>query len=112
MGHTYLRGCTIYSPLVDMDFDLARGVLDEHLLESLRTAKECATRVRPGGSLTYITGSAADELERRREELRATLPIRPVVGPSDVAVLALRLMANAALTGATYDIDGGRQLIP
>ena len=156
-------GGPIYSPLVDMDFDLARGVLDEHLLGSLRIAKECATRVRAGGSLTYITGTHArrpgvglsiaavaaaalpaiaanaaveiapvrvnaiaagfvdtplsarllgGELERRREELRATLPIRRVVGPSDVAALALHLMTNTALTGATYDIDGGQQLIP
>ncbi|MFI6407576.1 hypothetical protein [Streptomyces sp. NPDC050548] len=52
------------------------------------------------------------ELELRHEELRATLPIRRVVGPSDVAAPALRLMTNTALTGATYGIDGGRQLIP
>ncbi|WP_262060209.1 SDR family oxidoreductase [Streptomyces sp. STR69] len=53
-----------------------------------------------------------DELEHRRAELRATLPIRRVVGPSDVAALARHLMTNTALTGATYDIDGGQQLIP
>ena len=52
-----------------------------------------------------------DELENRRNELRATLPIRRVVGPADVAALAVHLMTNTALTGATYDIDGGQQLI-
>src|SRR5499433_1408283 len=52
-----------------------------------------------------------DELENRRNELRATLPIRRVVGPADVAALAVHLMANTALTGATYDIDGGQQLV-
>lgn len=52
-----------------------------------------------------------DQLEARREELRATLPIRRVVGPGDVAALALHLMCNDALTGATYDIDGGQQLV-
>ncbi len=51
-----------------------------------------------------------DQLEERREELRATLPIARVVGPDDVAALAVHLMANTALTGATYDIDGGQQL--
>ena len=50
-----------------------------------------------------------DGLEARREELRATLPIGRVVGPADVAALAVHLMANTALTGATYDIDGGQQ---
>jgi NAD(P)-dependent dehydrogenase (short-subunit alcohol dehydrogenase family) len=52
-----------------------------------------------------------DQLEARREELRATLPIGRVVGPDDVAALAVHLMANTALTGATYDIDGGQQLL-
>jgi len=47
-----------------------------------------------------------DQIEARREELRRTLPIRRVVGPEDVAALAVHLMANTALTGATYDVDG------
>jgi NAD(P)-dependent dehydrogenase (short-subunit alcohol dehydrogenase family) len=49
------------------------------------------------------------ELENRRNQLRATLPIRRVVGPADVAALAVHIMSNTALTGATYDVDGGQQ---
>ena len=52
-----------------------------------------------------------DDLEARREELRRTLPIGRVVGPEDVAALAVHLMTNTALTGATYDIDGGQQIV-
>jgi NAD(P)-dependent dehydrogenase (short-subunit alcohol dehydrogenase family) len=52
-----------------------------------------------------------DQLDARREELRTTLPIRRVVGPADVAALAVHLMANSAVTGASYDIDGGQQLL-
>jgi NAD(P)-dependent dehydrogenase (short-subunit alcohol dehydrogenase family) len=52
-----------------------------------------------------------DELENRRNQLRATLPIRRVVGPADVAALAVHIMINTALTGATYDIDGGQQFV-
>ncbi len=52
-----------------------------------------------------------DQLENRRNQLRATLPIRRVVGPEDVAALAIHIMTNTALTGATYDIDGGQQLV-
>jgi len=52
-----------------------------------------------------------DELENRRNQLRATLPIRRVVVPADVAALAVHIMTNTALTGATYDIDGGEQLV-
>jgi NAD(P)-dependent dehydrogenase (short-subunit alcohol dehydrogenase family) len=55
----------------------------------------------------------ADEtaVEARRDELRATLPIRRVVSPVDIAALAVHLMSNTAITGATYDIDGGQRLI-
>ena len=52
-----------------------------------------------------------DHLEERRNELRATLPIGRVVGPADVAALAVHIMTNTALTGATYDIDGGEQFV-
>jgi NAD(P)-dependent dehydrogenase (short-subunit alcohol dehydrogenase family) len=156
-------GGPFYAPIAELDFDRARNVLDEHLLGSLRVARECATRVRPGGSLVFITGTHArrpgrglvlaaiaaaavpaitanaalelapvrvnaiaagfvdtplsarllgDELEQRREQLRATLPIGRVVEAADVAALAVHLMTNTALTGATYDVDGGQQLIP
>jgi len=50
-------------------------------------------------------------LEDRRDELRATLPIGRVVSPADVAALAVHVMINTALTGATYDIDGGQQFV-
>jgi NAD(P)-dependent dehydrogenase (short-subunit alcohol dehydrogenase family) len=52
-----------------------------------------------------------DQLENRRKQLRSTLPIRRVVEPADVAALAVHIMTNTALTGATYDIDGGQQLV-
>jgi NAD(P)-dependent dehydrogenase (short-subunit alcohol dehydrogenase family) len=52
-----------------------------------------------------------DQLDSRRNQLRATLPIRRVVEPTDVAALAVHIMVNTALTGATYDVDGGQQFI-
>jgi NAD(P)-dependent dehydrogenase (short-subunit alcohol dehydrogenase family) len=52
-----------------------------------------------------------DRLEERRNELRTKLPIGRVVGPVDVAALAVHIMVNTALTGATYDIDGGQQFV-
>lgn len=62
---------------------------------------------------TPLSASLLGEgLEARREELRASLPIERVVGPQDVAALAVHLMTNTALTGATFDIDGGQQLLP
>jgi NAD(P)-dependent dehydrogenase (short-subunit alcohol dehydrogenase family) len=52
-----------------------------------------------------------DDLENRRKQLRETNLIRRVVESSDVAALAVHLMTNTALTGATYDIDGGQSLV-
>jgi len=61
---------------------------------------------------TPLSASLLGEgLEARREELRLTLPIGRVVGPADVAALAVHLMVNTAVTGATYDIDGGQQFV-
>jgi NAD(P)-dependent dehydrogenase (short-subunit alcohol dehydrogenase family) len=156
-------GGPYYAPLAELDFDRARQSLDEHLLGALRVARACVGRVRPGGSITYISGTHArrpgpglslaavgaaslpviaanlavelapirvnavaagfvdtplsarilgDAIEQRREELRATLPIRRVVGPDDVAAAVVHLMTNSAVTGATFDVDGGQQLIP
>jgi NAD(P)-dependent dehydrogenase (short-subunit alcohol dehydrogenase family) len=52
-----------------------------------------------------------NQLDARREQLRTTLPIGRVVGPADVAALAVHIMTNTALTGGTYDIDGGQQFV-
>src|SRR5271169_6289822 len=51
------------------------------------------------------------DLEKRRDQLRATLPIKRVVEPDDVAALAVHVMSNTALTGTTYTIDGGQRLV-
>ena len=51
------------------------------------------------------------DLEKRRDQLRATLPIGRVVEPADVAALAVHIMSDTALTGATYTIDGGQRLV-
>jgi NAD(P)-dependent dehydrogenase (short-subunit alcohol dehydrogenase family) len=156
-------GGSYYARLADIDFARVRRAFDEHLLLTFQVARGAAGKVRPGGTLLFMTGTAArhpgvglgiaaifaaalpaltanlalelapirvnliaagfvdtplsasllgDDLENRRNQLRATLPIRRVVGPGDVAALAVHLMTNTALTGATYDIDGGQQLLP
>jgi NAD(P)-dependent dehydrogenase (short-subunit alcohol dehydrogenase family) len=68
--------------------------------------------VAPGFVDTPLSAAIlGDDLDKRRDQLRATLPIGRVIGPADVAALAVHLMTNTALTGATYDIDGGQQLV-
>jgi NAD(P)-dependent dehydrogenase (short-subunit alcohol dehydrogenase family) len=68
--------------------------------------------VAPGFVDTALSASLlGDELDARREQLRSTLPAGRVIGPADVAALALHIMGNSALTGGTYDIDGGQKLV-
>jgi NAD(P)-dependent dehydrogenase (short-subunit alcohol dehydrogenase family) len=66
--------------------------------------------VAPGFVDTPLSAAIlGDDLDARREQLRKALPIGRVVGPTDVAALAVHVMTNTALTGATYDVDGGQQ---
>jgi NAD(P)-dependent dehydrogenase (short-subunit alcohol dehydrogenase family) len=155
-------GRPYYSSLADMDLDEARRALQEHPMLMVGVARFAAEKVRPGGTLLFMGGTAArrpsvgvglmsamtvalpaltaslaleiapvrvnliaagfvdtplsssllgEQLDDRRAELRATLPIGRVVEAADVAALAVHLMVNTALTGATYDIDGGQQLL-
>jgi len=68
--------------------------------------------IAPGFVDTPLSASLlGDQLDERRKELRETLPIGRVVGPADVAALAVHIMTNTAITGATYDIDGGQQFV-
>jgi NAD(P)-dependent dehydrogenase (short-subunit alcohol dehydrogenase family) len=49
-----------------------------------------------------------DDLGKRLDQLRAKLPTGRVI---EVAALAVHIMINTVLTGVTYDIDSGQQLI-
>lgn len=151
-----------YAPLAEFDFERARLDIESHLFLPMQIARQAINKVRPGGTLLFIGGTAGrrtakgfalisaltaampamvrtlaleiapvrvnliaagfvdtplsasllgDQLDARREHLRTTLPIRRVVGPADVAALALHTMTNTALTGGTFDIDGGQQLV-
>ena len=67
--------------------------------------------VAPGFVDTPLSASIlGDGLDARREQLRRTLPIGRVVCPEDVAAVVIHLMVNTAITGATFDVDGGQQL--
>jgi NAD(P)-dependent dehydrogenase (short-subunit alcohol dehydrogenase family) len=77
---------------------------------ALEMAPARVNLIAPGFVDTPLSASLlGDQLEARRNQLRAALPIGRVVGPADVAALAVHIMTNTALTGATYDIDGGQQ---
>jgi len=155
-------GRPYYAPLRELDVGLARREVEEHVLLPVLVARYAMGRVRPGGTLLFMSGTGArrpayglalasaltaalqaltaslaletapvrvnliaagfvdtplsasllgDQLDARREKLQATLPIRRVVGPADIAALAVHIVINEVLTGATYDADGGQQLI-
>ncbi len=79
---------------------------------ALEIAPVRANLIAPGFVDTPLSASLlGSHLDERRNELAMTLPIGRVVGPADVAALAVHIMSNTALTGATYDIDGGQQFV-
>lgn len=79
---------------------------------ALELAPSRVNVIAPGFVDTPLSATILGEgLDARREQLRTTLPIRRVVGPEDVAALAVNLMTNTAVTGATFDVDGGQQLV-
>jgi NAD(P)-dependent dehydrogenase (short-subunit alcohol dehydrogenase family) len=152
-----------YGPaLLERDADDVRLALTDHVVLPLEVARNAAGKMRPGGTLIFMGGTAGrrisrelgivsaataalppfvatlalelapvrvnliaagfvdtplsasllgDDLDKRRDQLRSTLPIGRVVGPEDVAALAVHIMTNTVLTGATYDIDGGQQFV-
>ncbi len=91
-------------------FFRARGRLLEPLVEEV-TRKERASTTGRFVDTPLSAALLGDQLDARREQLRTTLPIRRVLGPADIAALAVHLMTNTAVTGATFDIDGGQQLV-
>jgi NAD(P)-dependent dehydrogenase (short-subunit alcohol dehydrogenase family) len=163
IDHVLLTGSgPYYAPLAEFDIDEARRDVDTHLMLPILIARQASGKVRPGGTLLFLSGTGGrrtatgltlisaltaalpaltrnlaveiapirvnliaagfvdtplsasllgDQLDARREQLRTTLPIGRVVGPADIARLAVHLMTNTAVTGATFDIDGGQQLV-
>jgi NAD(P)-dependent dehydrogenase (short-subunit alcohol dehydrogenase family) len=52
-----------------------------------------------------------DRPNTRREQLGPTFPSRGVIDLTDIAALAVHLMTNTAVTGATLCVDGGQGLV-
>jgi NAD(P)-dependent dehydrogenase (short-subunit alcohol dehydrogenase family) len=130
-----------YTQLAEIDLEKAHHAVGAHLFVPIEVARNAVGRVRPGGTLLFIGGSRradagalvtaltaalpaltkslALEVAPIRVNLiapgfaavHATLPIGRVVSPADIAALAVHLMTNTAVTGATFDIDGGQQLV-
>jgi NAD(P)-dependent dehydrogenase (short-subunit alcohol dehydrogenase family) len=150
-----------YTPLAALDLGRAHRNCDAHVLLPVQVARNVVGKVRPSGTLLFMSGTSGrraaagalisahtaaipalarnlalelapirvnviaagfvdtplsaallgDQLDARRDQLCATLPIGRVVGAADVAALAVHLMVNTAVTGATFDIDGGQQLL-
>ncbi len=48
-----------YGRLVDMDFEQVRSAIEGHLLLALQVARNAAHKVRPGGTLLFMSGTGA-----------------------------------------------------
>jgi hypothetical protein len=58
------------------------------------------------------TATTTARAQRRPELLGQTADVILTARVNFIAALAVHVMANTALTRATYDIDGGQQLLP
>ena len=99
-------GGPYYALLTDIDFEQARRNVDQHLWLSLHVARNAAAKVRPGGTLLFTSGTGG----RRPAVGMALISTFTAALPALTKVLA-HIMTNTALTGGTYDIDGGQQLV-
>ena len=80
-------GRPYYTSLADMDFEQAHREVDEHLWLALHVAREAAGKVRPGGTLLFMSGTAA-----RRPGVGGPIVSALTAGlPALTATLALEL---------------------
>lgn len=104
--------------LADLDVEAARDVVEAQLLLPLQVARNAAGKIRPRGTLLF-TGCTAvglslgaalpavtNALARELAPVRANLIVAGVVDSADVAALAVHLMSNTAVTGATFEVEG------
>jgi NAD(P)-dependent dehydrogenase (short-subunit alcohol dehydrogenase family) len=112
------------------------GDVDARLLLVVNVARNAKGKVRPGGTVLFMAvagcsrpaaGAVATALAGALPALAKKLalelaPVRvnliapgfvdtPLSAPAEVAALAVHLMTNPAITGATFDIDGNRLLV-
>ena len=120
--------------LEGLDADTARRGLDAQLLVPLQVARNAAGRLRDGGTLLFFGGSTAGSGRSLGRVVSAALPaltrnlalelpgvrVNLISGvPADalpsasaeIAELAVHLMTNGALTGATLEVGRGHDMV-
>ena len=86
-------GGSYYASIADMDFAQVRRAFDEHLVLPMQVAAAAARKMRPGGTLIFMTGTAARH---------------PAVGSAIAAILAAAvpaITANLALELAPIRVN-------
>lgn len=107
----FVGGTGARRPAVGLTVAAALPALIANL--ALELAPTRVNLVAPGFVDTPLSATLlGDRFEARRDSLRSALPIGRLVGPADVAALAIHMMSNGALTGAMFEIDGGQRILP
>jgi NAD(P)-dependent dehydrogenase (short-subunit alcohol dehydrogenase family) len=131
IDHLLVTGPPTSMPLSAFDLEAAHRHIDAHLLLPLQVVRHAPATVRPGGTLVFLGNTAGRRPAPGQALLAALTAAQPAlikhlalelapirvnllaagdVDPANIAALAVHLMTNTAITGATLDIDGGQQL--
>jgi NAD(P)-dependent dehydrogenase (short-subunit alcohol dehydrogenase family) len=125
------------APLADLNLDQARRVAERELWLPLGIAQLATGTIRPGGSLVFVgstggrppsAGPLASAINAARSALARSLaadlapvrvnliaaslasaPLGRGVGTASVASVAVELMVDTAITGATVDVHDGHR---
>ena len=105
-------GRPYYGRLADMDFAKIRDLIGEHLLLALYVARNAANKVRPGGTLIFMSGTGG----RRpaigmsiASAVTAALPALTANLALEIAPVRVNLIAAAARLAKRLNVNADRR---
>ncbi len=96
----------------DLTANLVNASFGTKVTGPLLLAKHFAGKVAPGGSFLFMSGATALKPAPGMLAVAATnAPARRIGTADDIAAVALAVLANGYLTGASIPVDGGEHLV-
>ena len=90
-----------YAPLAEFDFEKARGDIEAHLLLPLHVARDAGNKVRPGGTLLFMSGTGGRSTAKGLVLISALTAALPAMTKSlalELAPIRVNLIAAGSST--------------